>query len=254
MNSTELRERLNKAQEKAMKIEGIIAKHYARYEKKLEQLNKLGFIDYEDAWNWIREEDDKLVRNEYGFATRPENVVKVIEATGYIDALEDAHDAEKKLQEQMKVVENWKERLDRQVEIERTFITDIPEAFKEAREDLKARWIKSDIAEREAMYKSYKELDYKEFRKIYTYSAEQSLRKTDEEFEKIEERESMLWVLDLYNRVYNITGKATDCSRLVFNGKALNGTVIGENGTATVETIEAGGYNIQRFHYRVLVK
>lgn len=34
----------------------------------------------------------------------------------------------------------------------------------------------------------------------------------------------------------------------------FNGTVVGENGSATITTIIAGGYNIQRLHYRVLVK
>lgn len=118
MNSTDLREKLTKAQEKAQKIENTISKHYARADKKLAQLNKLGFNNAEDAWNWVREEDNKLVRNEFGFATRPANVVKVIEATSYTDALDMAKDAEKKLKEQLKTVANWEERLSRQVEIE----------------------------------------------------------------------------------------------------------------------------------------
>ncbi len=37
------------------------------------------------------------------------------------------------------------------------------------------------------------------------------------------------------------------------NGE-LNGYIKGENGTCKIETIYAGGYNIQCLHYRVLVK
>jgi hypothetical protein len=35
---------------------------------------------------------------------------------------------------------------------------------------------------------------------------------------------------------------------------SINGTVVGDKGKATVYSIIAGGYNIQKAHYRVLVK
>ena len=59
---------------------------------------------------------------------------------------------------------------------------------------------------------------------------------------------------ELVNKVTDITGEITDITRLyVANDGSLNGVIIGENGTAKVETIVAGGYNIQCLHYRVLV-
>lgn len=61
--------------------------------------------------------------------------------------------------------------------------------------------------------------------------------------------------LDLVNRVAKITGPITDASNLRIgeqNGE-LNGLISGRDGKAFIQTIGAGGYNIQCYHYRVLV-
>jgi hypothetical protein len=56
-------------------------------------------------------------------------------------------------------------------------------------------------------------------------------------------------------KVEKKTGAITDVSGLTFGADgSLNGTVLGETGSATVRTIMAGGWNIQCFHFRVLVK
>lgn len=62
-------------------------------------------------------------------------------------------------------------------------------------------------------------------------------------------------VINLIERVEGKVGKVNDWSNLHFgmNGM-LNGRVTGNLGSVYVETIGAGGYNIQRFHYRVLLK
>lgn len=88
---------------------------------------------------------------------------------------------------------------------------------------------------------------------MYKYSQEMELSKTEEEFYKSNLKEVELFIVDLYNRVKAITGEVTDWANIHYGGKALNGFVTGENGTAKVESILAGGYNIQRLHVRVLV-
>ena len=65
-------------------------------------------------------------------------------------------------------------------------------------------------------------------------------------------------ILDLYNRVAEIVGKFENAENLkVTRGNkdlaVINGTVEGNGRIAKVQSIGAGGYNIQRFHIRTLV-
>lgn len=60
---------------------------------------------------------------------------------------------------------------------------------------------------------------------------------------------------DLVKRITSITGDIVDATGLYIGNKngEINGIVVGEKASAKVQTISAGGYNIQCFHYRVLV-
>jgi hypothetical protein len=56
-------------------------------------------------------------------------------------------------------------------------------------------------------------------------------------------------------RVKEITGNINDASCLSIGGNGeINGIVTGDKGKAKVETISAGGWNIQCYHFRVLVR
>lgn len=58
----------------------------------------------------------------------------------------------------------------------------------------------------------------------------------------------------IIERTNAICGKITDASGLYVGDKGdLNGRIVGERGVAVVQTIGAGGYNIQCFHFRTLV-
>lgn len=58
----------------------------------------------------------------------------------------------------------------------------------------------------------------------------------------------------IIERTNSIVGKITDASGLKVGAKGdLNGYIIGEKGRAKVQTIGAGGYNIQCFHFRTLI-
>lgn len=58
----------------------------------------------------------------------------------------------------------------------------------------------------------------------------------------------------IIDRTNHIVGEITDASNLHIGSKGdLNGYIIGTKGTAKVQTIGAGGYNIQCFHFRTLI-
>lgn len=59
---------------------------------------------------------------------------------------------------------------------------------------------------------------------------------------------------DIIERTNQVVGQITDASKLECNEKGnLDGIIIGTKGIAKVETIGAGGYNIQCFHFRTLI-
>ncbi|UNY48820.1 hypothetical protein P9294_gp105 [Bacillus phage FADO] len=71
--------------------------------------------------------------------------------------------------------------------------------------------------------------------------------------EEVLEKEKKAKMLDLINRINNAVGEITNAEELrIVNGN-LNGIIIGKEGKAKVETISAGGWNIQCFHFRTLV-
>ena len=55
-------------------------------------------------------------------------------------------------------------------------------------------------------------------------------------------------------KVEKFCGNVTDASGLYMgHDGTINGIIVGDKGKAKVETIVAGGWNIQIAHYRVLV-
>jgi hypothetical protein len=75
-----------------------------------------------------------------------------------------------------------------------------------------------------------------------------------ERLQKELNRDAELKYDDIIERTNFICGTITDATGLRVGLKGdLDGFIIGERGTAKVQTIGAGGYNIQCFHFRTLV-
>ena len=77
----------------------------------------------------------------------------------------------------------------------------------------------------------------------------------EEKLNKVISQEKERKYKDLVARVQSVVGTITNAANLHIgnqNGE-LNGYIEGTNGKCSVETISAGGYNIQCFHYRVLI-
>lgn len=124
--------------------------------------------------------------------------------------------------------------------------------------ELVSRWDEYDLKRKEQATKAYRELGYKEFYKHYTRADRDLIDTTEEKIHSTNVEASKSLILDLIRRVKHITGDITDWSNVEakmgsYNRPVLNGYVEGKLGRASVESIYAGGYNIQRLHIRILV-
>lgn len=231
-----MNERIEKKMEQIAKIERRIAK----WEKVCtEEQIRLAYQFRNSYSAWVRYAKEKNI----GFTGG--NVYELRSALADLD----------KANEQLEKIKKQEEK---KADTEAT-INDMPESMKEFAKKVEDAWNSHDKAVRELYRKKYKELGYKEFIKTYKYQAYEMMYATDEEFAKANHKAMETLIINLFNRVIEKTGKITDSQGLVVtqgnNGYAvINGFVKGEKGTAVVESIGAGGYNIQKYHIRTLVK
>lgn len=135
-------------------------------------------------------------------------------------------------------------------------------------DEFSARYWSNERRESPAEWQAYK-ASYDEYRKgfderwhfIYpyvistvSYPADGHAKFDGAKLRKELEQDKKAKYDDIIERTNVITGKITDASGLSVGDKGeLNGLIKGERGTARVETIGAGGYNIQCFHFRTLI-
>ena len=165
---------------------------------------------------------------------------------------------EREIAETTLTLDNYRKQLTGLMERVSVLITDMPDVLKGLQEELVERWDKWDIERRDRIQEDYQELDYKEFSRKYTHADVTFKAKSDEQIHDDNVQSAENLIIDLIYRVRKITGEITDWSDIrATNGTGgftvLNGTVIGKEGIARIESITAGGYNIQRLHIRVLV-
>lgn len=235
MTATEITERINKAQETVRKLKELIWKREAKLKKMNKELAKAS---------------DKV---EAGRRWSPKELLEM-DIEHEADALEEN---KKKLPGKEAILEKWNKKLE-EVNAETKRLDEIPEQLKKLQQELAEKIVASDIRHRERMYQDDKEMDYQDFIEKYSYTErEYYMGRSQKDFEEMVKRdaqaEAKWWILDLINRVEKKVGEITEW-KLWFTSKALNGYVTGTKGSAVIETIIAGGWNIQRRHNRVLVK
>lgn len=169
------------------------------------------------------------------------------------------------LEDAKETLAKYHKQLEAQVAKENT-LNEIPEAIKEFGKNLENRWNEYDMWKKQSIREDCKKehSDYREFQKQMNEKwgrgwYEFAYYTTDEQIQKNNKNAVDALILNLVTRTVEITGQITDAKYLRVesdnNGYSIiNGIVIGEKGKARVESIGAGGYNIQRYHIRVLVK
>lgn len=234
MTTSQLNERIAKATEKIEKKQGTISKKKALIAKK------------QSAVEMMKASDGKYTEDNIYWT---ECDIKYLKA--------DVERLEKEIPEILKTIEKYEKQLAGEIEKEALITKVMPEVFRTLKDTLVEKWDAFDL-ERKAFFRKESEtLGYRDFVRKYKYSAyELAWHTTDEEIHKKNEKDAEYFILDLYNRVKDITGEVTNWNVHLTMGNTfpvLEGMVQGKEGKAEVETILAGGYNIQRLHIRTLV-
>ena len=247
MKKEELQARLAKAQENVEKRLNTIERHKAQLAKLQAKLTVCDWIDL-DKLDSLKYEDGARAR--YKAETGDDLYWNICDIEHKQDDIKESY---KKLEELKQIVENWKEKLSKVEAHDEIWNREIPDSFTSYKDKLVAEWDAWDKKRQENLSKQLDKLGYREFVKEYKYSEYQFVKTSDEEIHNQNEREATNLILDLYARVVKYIGKVTDWKGLHINQFHLNGYIVGELGTCKVESILAGGYNVQRLHVRVLV-
>lgn len=228
MTIESLTERLQKATEKAEKKANTIEKKKALIAKKMAKAEKT-----------TDEREASYIRSDIYWLE------------------EDIERLTKEIAETKKTIAKYEAQLAGEMEKEAVFAKEIPESMKLMQTQLVDIWDKWDIDRRENLRKVMDEVGYREFFKKYKLADYDMLHTTNDEIHRHNVNDARVLVLDLYNRVKAITGEVTDWKGIhaepgTWGFAVLNGVVVGKEGRCRVESILAGGYNIQRLHVRVL--
>lgn len=266
-----------KAHTKVEKCKATIARHEKALAKKVDALEKISgrAVDISDIDSYKWNENGKS----YSYYW---------EACEVASKLDDIKGAKRKLRDAEIILGNWEAKLQKEIDKD-DFISTIPQALKDFLESWKQKaydWhiqryekfvtFKEDLYKREAeAIDKFKNIPYRErwakmeelgldniSRRLLNFGGTVIVKMNEYRNEaerlayldRVLEDEKRRKAIDLINRINDVVGEITDASNLKVNDKLnLDGIIQGTKANAKVETIGAGGYNIQCFHYRTLV-
>lgn len=257
-----IRERLAKLEADVAKKEDRIDKLEQKRQKLMNKCRQLGLTPIEDI-----QYKESRYHNKYGTHFYDEFDVEVLEddirgvddttlRNAWIDLLTVTQDivrSKNKIIEIDEKIRDNQSRLDKMTEKEEK-LYDMPPLFLELIDAMIPECEKSI----EYLYEHIRQLKatgtpvsklYRAFGSDY----DKAMAWDKNEIRQLAERKAQAYVSDLYRRVTKKVGDIVDYHDLYLNGPAINGTIVGEKGTTRLETIQAGGYNIQRLHLRVIL-
>lgn len=215
-----LKERVIKAEAKLEKRKAIKQKMYDRLAKKMEKIQNPNDLD-------------------------------VIAAT------RDVIEARQKEEEARKALEKARKELNEKITVADVVEANMPKAI----EEFFARWEKAFIEcwmEKMEEMKKLRSEDFQKFKnEMNKHGAMwwERITWTEADWKKEAAREKEVKMYNLVRRVRKVVGVITDEEGLYLDERGeINGVVVGTDGKAAVSTIIAGGWNIQRIHFRTLVR
>ena len=250
-----------KIQERIIKCKIKCKKRIATTEKLRKRMNKKNLEGLSEKE--IDERKNQLIEKGTN-RTRKENE----ELDNLFDVsllFESIRESEKKHRELQLTLENWENKLIAEqqklgiVESAPKIILDFMEGWKQRAYEYQLELLKRYTTMIDS--KDYKEADYKkqcEMKQCFTELTISLYDKPKAQREKwlseVLEREKNIKILDLLIRVNGIVGTIVDASNLSIGYKGdIVGTIVGDKGKCRIETIGAGGYNIQCYHFRTLI-
>lgn len=252
-------EKMTKALEALEKAQKTVARHEAKIAKLEAEIAKCG-ISEEDAWENRFQKDENgeiIMRTEILWGQEMKCYVKNEECFAQLDrysklesAKQDLKNAQKKVEVKQRSVDKITEET-KEKEREDRILKNLPPILKKMMEQLEEKWNKQDKEDRDRLTQKKMELGIRKFHEQYGHC--ELIGQTDTQIEKNNHMNAVFYVTDLYRRLGEKVGEITEWSHIYANGVALNGYVTGTKGTAHIETIRAGGYNIQRLHVRTII-
>ena len=252
-------EKMTKALEALEKAQRTVARHEAKIAKLEAEIAKSG-ISYDEAWENRFQKDEHgeiLMKTEILWGQEMKCYVKNEECFAQLDrysklesAKEDLKNAQKKVEIKQRSVDKITEET-KEKEREARILKNLPPILKKMMDQLEEIWNKQDKEERDEMTQKKIELGIRKFHEQYGHC--ELIGQTDAQIEKNNHMNAVFYVTDLYRRLGDKVGDITSWEGIHGNGVALNGWVYGTKGTAHIETIRAGGYNIQRLHVRTII-
>lgn len=234
MTISQIEERIAKAKGKIEKKNATIVKKDKAITKMYDLLEQNGFsydVDLGIVYEQNRDLYDKVWNMDY--------------------LAEDTLRLEKEIKNIQNTISKYEEMLVKEI----ARLTDnekIPDVLLQLKDNLEEEFYESQIKRRNFLMEEYKKLGYSAFIRKYR-GAYGELFQDDAEIEKDAKMSAEYFVEDIWRRTREEIGEMTDASNVHVSGHALNGVFVGTEGKCSVETIVAGGYNIQREHLRAII-